>query len=135
MYTIFQTCLCLTFVFACSGDSNPYSIVPETSGELTIMNATGRTIYHWAVEPEVLTVINYTLDTCPDRPGGSLGRIALWETRQLKLKDVYGYEPGKEVALIWWVLGRRLANQTASITICCSLSFFWGKSNSMAKAA
>jgi len=74
------------------------------------MNATGRTIYHWAVEPEVLTVINYTLDTCPDRPGGSLGRIALWETRQLKLKDVYGYEPGKEVALIWWVLGRRLAN-------------------------
>ncbi|MFQ5641537.1 MAG: hypothetical protein ACE5IR_26475 [bacterium] len=88
-------------VLDCSCDSTPFSVITGI-GEFIIVNDTGRTLYHWAVEQESLAHINYTLNRCPDSPD----QIEPDRERSIKLKNISGYEPGKKVVLFWWVLGK-----------------------------
>ncbi len=90
----------IAFIVACAGDTNPFSIMTGSEGELIMVNATGRVIHHMAVNPETLAL--YSLDRCPDSPD----KIESWQERAIAVDEIFGYEAGKEAILYWWIPGK-----------------------------
>lgn len=90
------------FLVGCSGGSNPFEILAGTDGELTIVNATGATIYFTAFERGSLATILIGFQSCPDDPN----RIRPFQQRSLVVNEIWEYEPGDEAVLFWWTAGR-----------------------------
>lgn len=90
------------FLVGCSGNSNPFEILVGTPGELTIVNATGATIYFTAFERGSLASILIGFQSCPNDPN----RILPSQQSSLAVNEIWEYEPGDEAVLFWWKAGR-----------------------------
>ena len=99
---LLSSVLIILAVSACDLLSGPREAgslrVASTGSELVLRNTGGRTVYYFAIEAGLAARALWAPCTRPDRCDG----VAAGQRRSLSFDSLAGYEPGAEVALVYW---------------------------------